>query len=52
LLVSLFGKPDTPDNQKIIAKAEKFVELRGPAKGRRPALDVFYYDAESAKVWG
>jgi hypothetical protein len=52
LLVSLFGKPDIPANQKIIAKAEKFVELRGPAKGRRAARDVFYYDAESAKVWG
>jgi hypothetical protein len=52
LLVSLFGKPGTATNQKIIAKVEKFVELRGPAKGRRAALDVFYYDAETAKVWG
>lgn len=52
LMVSLFGDPGSESNQKIISKAKKFASLRGPTKGRRPALDVIYYDAQSAKVWG
>jgi hypothetical protein len=52
LLVSLFGDAGSPANKAIIAKAEKLAELRGPAAGRRQSLEVIYYDAESAKVWG
>ncbi|WP_205943416.1 DUF4917 family protein [Pedobacter polaris] len=45
--VSIYGNPDTSDNQRIIAVAEAL-------KGRRSTsdLEVYYYDALSAKVWG
>lgn len=52
LLVSLFGDPDTDGNKTIIKNAMALVDQRGPAKGRRPALHVTFYDAGSAKVWG
>lgn len=46
LYVSIYGDPDTPQNQRIIAAAEAL-------KGRRSTadLEVFYYDAASAQVW-
>ncbi len=52
LLVSLYGKANSPANKAIIEKAEKLVLQRGPTKGKRQALSVIYYDASSAKVWG
>jgi hypothetical protein len=52
LLVSLYGNAASPANMVIIQKAEKLVQQRGPAKGRRQSLRVIYYDASSAKVWG
>ncbi len=52
LLVSLYGDANSPANKAIIKKADQLVEQRGPAKGRRQALTVIYYDASSAKVWG
>ncbi|WP_029585307.1 DUF4917 family protein [Bradyrhizobium sp. URHD0069] len=52
MAVSIYGDPASPENKLIIAKAETLVQQRGPAKGKRPALDVIYYDAASAKVWG
>jgi len=52
LLVSLFGDPNAPVNKAIIKNASALVDKRGPAKGRRPALRVTFYDAASAKVWG
>lgn len=47
LYVSVYGDPCSPENQHIIGAAESL-------KGRRSTgdLEVFYYDAESAKVWG
>jgi len=46
LYVSIYGDPDTPDNQRIIAAVEAL-------KGRRSTgdLEISYYDAESAQVW-
>jgi predicted ATPase/DNA-binding winged helix-turn-helix (wHTH) protein len=35
-----------------LQKAEKLVQQRGPAKGKRQSLNVIYHDASSAKVWG
>jgi Domain of unknown function (DUF4917) len=52
MAVSIYGDPASSENKLIIAKAEVLVQQRGPAKGRRQALDVIYYDAASAKVWG
>lgn len=52
LAVSLFGDPKSKANLEAIANAHALQELRGPAKGRRPALRVTFYDAGSAKVWG
>lgn len=52
VVISLFGNPASVTNKAVIAKAEKLVALRGPAKGKRQALDVIYYDAASAKIWG
>jgi hypothetical protein len=52
LLVSVYGNPDSAANQAIFQNAEKLVEMRGAARGRRQALKVIFYDAASAKVWG
>ena len=52
LLVSLYGNANSPANKAIIEKAEKLVLQRGPAKGKQQSLNVIYYDAASAKVWG
>jgi hypothetical protein len=52
LLVSIYGDPEKPSNKVIFKNAEKLVQLRGPAKGRRQALEVIFYDADSASVWG
>jgi hypothetical protein len=52
LLVSVYGNPAKPSNQTIFANAEKLVGLRGPGKGRRQPLEVIFYDAGSANVWG
>jgi len=52
LLVSLYGDPSSEANKKIINAAEALVQERGPAAGRRKALEVRFYDAASVKLWG
>ncbi|MDB5632977.1 MAG: hypothetical protein JWR49_1832 [Tardiphaga sp.] len=52
MLVSIYGDPDSRDNKAVINKAEKLIQQRGPAKGKHQALNVIYYDAASANVWG
>lgn len=47
LFVSIYGDPDDDANAAIIHRAE----LIAAARDRYP-LDVFFYDAESAAVWG
>lgn len=51
LYVSIFGDPNSNDNKKIIAKASALVEKR---KLHNPgySLDVSFFDAMSAQVWG
>ncbi len=49
LFVSLFGDPANKSNQTILANVEKVVALRPPTY---PALNVDFFDAASAKVWG
>ena len=48
VLVSIFGDPNTPDNQRIINRAQSMSANR--SNGR--SLSVLFYNAESANVWG
>ena len=48
LFVSLYGDPTSEDNRRIILRASGMSERR---RGRT-ALEVFFYDAASARVWG
>ena len=47
LFVSIYGDPMSPDNQRIIRRALSLSDQRTEFP-----LEVFFYDAESAKVWG
>lgn len=49
--VSIYGDPTSKDNQRIIARAQAFKDGRDHS-GRRNKLDVAFFDAASAKVWG
>ena len=48
LYVGIYGDPGSPDNQRIITRA---TSLADPRHEDWP-LDVAFYDAESANVWG
>ena len=48
LYVSLFGSPDAGDNRRVIARAEHVAALRQ----RSHSLELAFYDAQSANVWG
>jgi hypothetical protein len=48
VFISLHGDPDSPANRAIVARAERLVAARDESQ----PLDVWYFDAESAKVWG
>jgi hypothetical protein len=49
--VSIYGDPQTKDNKRIIARAEAFPTSRDKSR-RRNKLDVRFFDAASAEVWG
>lgn len=48
LYISLFGDPDTETNRTVIANAERLAALRH----ERHPLELAFYDAQSANVWG
>lgn len=48
LYVSIYGDPQSAVNQSVVRKAEYLVDLRE----QRYPLDVAFFDAESAAVWG
>ena len=48
LYISLYGDPDSASNRQIIAKAQTLATLRH----ERFPLEVVFFDAESANVWG
>ncbi len=48
LYVSLFGSAGAPANRKILAKAQSLAAIRSS----RFPMDVAFYDASSAEVWG
>ncbi|RYE59449.1 MAG: DUF4917 family protein [Sphingobacteriales bacterium] len=47
LFVSIYGDPNTAENKRIIAAAEKLKTKRADGE-----LQIDYYDAASAEVWG
>lgn len=51
LFVSVFGDPDDEANRAMIERASRLPEER-KAANRRKTLDVVFYDAATAKVWG
>ena len=58
IFVSIFGDPDSATNKKIINRALLIAKFRADLnatkrkKKDKVDLDVFFYDAQSAKVWG
>ena len=51
--VSIFGDPDSPDNQRIINRAQTLSSGRMNSRRRTSRnLEVMFYDAASASVWG
>lgn len=49
--VSIYGDPNSKDNQRIITRAQGFKSGRDHS-GRRNKLDVAFFDAASAEAWG
>lgn len=55
LYVGIYGDPSTPHSQQIIARSNRLVEARRTRfAGRRNTnnLEVHFYSAESANLWG
>ncbi|MGQ3302554.1 DUF4917 family protein [Reyranella sp.] len=48
LYVGIYGDPDTEDNQRIMKRAQELAAMRH----ERWPLEVSFYDAASANVWG
>lgn len=48
LYVGIYGDPESPQNKAIITRANKMPL----ARKKSPQLQVHFYDAESAQVWG
>ena len=48
IYISLYGDPDSDENKLIRKNAEKLKAMRYRSK----PLEITYFDAESAKVWG
>ncbi len=51
MLVSIYGDPRSAENQAIRVNCEELVRLRAAAR-KHQGLDVVYFDAQSAQVWG
>ncbi|MBZ0169291.1 hypothetical protein MELA_00091 [Candidatus Methylomirabilis lanthanidiphila] len=49
--VSIYGGPKSVDNRRVIDRAERFLDGREKSR-RRNKLDVKFFDAASAQVWG
>lgn len=48
IYIGLYGDPSSPENKKIVRRAEKMVNTR---RGK-VALAITYFDSSTAKVWG
>jgi len=51
LVVGVYGRPDSDNNKVLIKNAQALVALRKEKRPDKP-LDLIFYDAASAKVWG
>ncbi|MGE4489049.1 MAG: DUF4917 family protein, partial [Kiritimatiellales bacterium] len=51
LFISLYGAPDSRENKRIIKRANIMSNERS-LTGSKKQLAVYFYDAQSAKVWG
>ncbi|CNI85517.1 Uncharacterised protein [Yersinia mollaretii] len=49
LYVGVYGDPKSDGNKIIIARAERMSVNRGRKRG---GLEVYFFDAETANVWG
>jgi hypothetical protein len=47
MFISLYGDPDSEGNKRIIQRAESI-----KARRSKYGLDVMYFIAETARVWG
>jgi hypothetical protein len=56
IAISMFGDPDTPSNQEIIASANRMraarEEIIAKHRGRGHQLQVLFFDSQSASPWG
>jgi Domain of unknown function (DUF4917) len=52
LLIGLYGDSASESNKAKIAKADELVALRTTLRGDRYPLNVTFYQADTAKVWG
>ncbi|WP_428338289.1 DUF4917 family protein [Mesorhizobium amorphae] len=48
LYVGIYGEPTSADNQRIMNRANELAAQRN----EKSALDVVFYDAATAHVWG
>lgn len=48
LYVGIYGDPESGDNQRIMNRANELAEQRH----EKSPLDVAFYDAATARVWG
>ncbi len=51
LYVSIYGEQSSPENQIIIGRANSLSEKRRTSS-RRNSLEIYFFNAESANVWG
>ena len=51
LFVGLYGDPNSENNKRIIAKAFSFADIR-TENPRKKKLNVHFFDAGTARVWG
>ncbi|MBM2838172.1 MAG: hypothetical protein HW415_797, partial [Deltaproteobacteria bacterium] len=51
LFVSIYGDPESKGNKRIIKRAEA-MEIYRKSANESNQLKVFYYDADSANIWG
>lgn len=51
MLVSVYGDPNSDQNKAIEVSAHRLIQYRDAVNSRYP-LDIIFYNAESAKIWG
>jgi len=52
LLIGIYGDVASEPNKTVMARAHELASLRTKLRGDRYPLNVTFYDAQTAKVWG